>query len=732
MKANVSRSIRIAGLVAMLALSVLLLGSKASEAESAAFTVNSTDDVDDGTCDPTHCSLREAIIAANAGPGTDTIEFNIPGSGPHTIQPATALPTITDPVVIDGYTQPGARPNTNGSGLGINAVLKIELDGSMAARRANGLIIVAGDSVVRGLVINRFEFDGIRLDSKGNNRIEGNFIGTDVSGTTSLGDMMRAVLILRSPNNMVGGTSEEARNLVSGAIFQGLKIYGSEATGNVVQGNLIGTDVSGTARLGGGMGVFIYHAPGTIIGGTALGTGNVISGNDDSGVTIGGSEATGNVVQGNLIGTDVTGTAPVPNDGDGVVINGAPGNVIGGTAEEARNIISGNRREGVDILNRGATGNLVQGNFIGTDISGGKALGNGRNGVSISAPLNTIGGTAPGAGNVISGNKSRGVAISWIGATGNVVQGNLIGTGTDGATPLGNGSHGVLLSRQTTDNTIGGQATGARNTIAFNARNGVQVDGYFTTGNAVRGNSIHSNGGDGVSVHYGFNTGNAILSNSIFSNAGLGIDLGGDGVSPNDAGDGDTGANNLQNFPLLATAGSGSTAIQGTLNSTPDTEFGLEFFSVNTCDPSGYGEGETLLGSAAVTTDSSGNTSFAVSFAPVGPPRRFVTATATDPDGNTSEFSPCTAIPVAECVFADGFGRGTELLVTGDAWTFTGPDGFEASGTGARQKRDRVILSGRSGNVVVSGEGVCPSGAGHFRAVELDPPRRKLRLVDLG
>ena len=174
--------------VPLLLFAVLVGSPSAAQAATTTFTVNSIDDVDDGTCDPTHCSLREAITAANAIIGTDRIEFNIPGAGPHTIQPSPALPTITSPAIIDGYTQPGASLNTNALELGSNAVLKIELDGTNAGASANGLNITAGFSTVRGLIINRFTppeyWAGARnqLTTFGSNAIEGNFIGTDVTG----------------------------------------------------------------------------------------------------------------------------------------------------------------------------------------------------------------------------------------------------------------------------------------------------------------------------------------------------------------------------------------------------------------------------------------------------------------------------------------------------------------------------------------------------------------------
>ncbi len=468
-----------------------------AQAAATTFTVNSANDADDATCDATHCSLREAINAANANSGTDTIAFNIPGVGPHTIQPTSALPTITDPVVIDGYTQSGASPNTNGPGLGLNTVLKIELDGTNAGSPfINGFRISAGNTTIRGLVINRFSKSGIRLESNGGNTIEGNFIGSDLNGTGALGNLIGVEIF--APNNTVGGTSAGARN--------------------------------------------------------------VLSGNTD-GILIQGGAATDNLVQGNLIGTDITGTVDLGNSDSGIVILGASNNITGGIVSGARNVISGN-------------GPLAGG----------------------------------GTGMVMAG-----------GATANVVQGNFIGTDVTGTTSLGNSRDGVFITGSS-NNIVGGTTAGISNTISHN-------------------------GGDGVWVSSG--TGNAILGNSIFSNGGLGIDLGQDGVTLNDTGDADTGANNLQNFPVLTSATSGSTTIEGTLNSTANTTFRLEFFSSSSCDPSGNGEGETFPGFKDVTTDGSGNASFTANFVTTVTVGDVVTATATDPGNNTSEFSACQSVAAA-------------------------------------------------------------------------------------
>ena len=209
--------------------------------------------------------------------------------------------------------------------------------------------------------------------------------------------------------------------------------------------------------------------------------------------------------------------------------------------------------------------------------------------------------------------------------------GNYIGTDVTGMAALGNTNGGVAIFFSASNNAIGGTAAGAGNTIGFNGLDGVLV-------RSVAGQAT---------------TNNSILSNSIFSNTNLGINLkpvNSDGVTANDLGDPDTGANNLQNFPEVTSASSipSGTTIEGSLNSTPSTIFTLQFFSNPACDtPSGHGEGETFLGSASVTTDSTGNVSFSATVPGSAPIGQVVTATATDPAGNTSEFSSCTSAVVS-------------------------------------------------------------------------------------
>ncbi len=302
---------------------------------------------------------------------------------------------------------------------------------------------------------------------------------------------------------------------------------------------------------------------------------------------------------------------------------------------------------------------IIQGNFIGTDAAGTAALANAEAGVLINGLGNLIGGTAITARNVISGNGGFGIEMNSVQASNNTIQGNFIGTDMSGTTPVGNNRGGVRTLGSAMNNTIGGTVPGAANIIANNA-------------------------GSGVNIFGGLN--NAVLGNSIFSNGVLGIDLSDDGVvTPNDMCDGDGGANNLQNFPVLtsATSGGGNTNIVGTLNSTPVTNFRIEFFSSAACDPSGNGEGQTFIGFTNVSTpaavcDVAINVNFAIAV-PVG---NVITATATDPSNNTSEFSRCRTVialgPVSDLQITNS--DAPDPVVSGSNITYTigvlnnGPD----------------------------------------------------------
>ena len=588
-------------------------------------------------------SLREAINQANDNTGPDTIEFDIPGVGPHTIQPAAGLPEITDAVIIDGFTQSGASPNSNPQGFGKNSVLMIELDGSDAGA-ASGLVLIAPNCTVRGLVINRFQgAAGIFINGSeaSGNVVQGNFIGTDVSGNADLGNARFGVLIQAAPDNTVGGSQARQGNVISGNDQFGIAIVVAGASGNVVQGNYIGTDATGSADLGNAVaGVDIQDAPDNTIGGSQPGEGNVISGNHLDGVLM-DAGASGNVVQGNFIGTDATGSADLGNTLSGVSIISAPNNTVGGAQAGEGNVISGNDRAGIYILLRKASGNVVRGNFIGTNVTGSSALGNARSGVLISdVPNNTVGGAQAGEGNVISGNDWAGINIFGTRARGNVVQGNFIGTNVTGSADLGNASAGVLI-QDAPDNTIGGSQPGAGNVIVFNDFNGVLM---------------------GVSLE-DTNVSNSVRGSAIYGNGALGIDLGSDGVSVNDNLDADTGPNNLQNFPVItsALATEGSTQIVGNLKSLPNEEFMLDFYASSQVDASGFGEGERYLGASTVMTDDFGDSSFDITLAGEIIDGEFFTATATDSFGNTGEFSQAVPFRDTEAIgsFLEEFSKRT-------------------------------------------------------------------------
>lgn len=656
------------------------------EDRSVPATITVTTAIDDISPNNGSVSLREAILAINAGndlgdaniaaqsPGafgtSDTINFNIAGSGVHTINVGAdasalgvALPRITNSVFIDGYSQAGSSQNT--LAVGDNAVLLIELNGG--GIRDHGLQLTGGASTVQGLVINRFGANGIAISTGGNNVIRGNFIGTNATGTAALGNGFgfsggTAISIGSSSANVLGGTSPADRNVISGNHSAIFIISLTPVSGNVIQGNYIGTDATGTMNLGNGGSIGV-SATNTLIGGTTPGARNIIVGRTEgtglagTGISIDGSRAIGSIIQGNFIGTDVTGTKALGNFLHGIDLSGDVGTkaniLIGGTTPGAGNVISGNNMNGIRF--QGSANNYtVQGNFIGTDVTGTKVLvGSSFAGISFFAGArdNLIGGTTPGAGNVISGNHV-GIIVGDAEVQRMTIQGNFIGTQADGISPLGNVTHGVVVTAGSFDNTIGGTVPGAGNVIAFNGGVGALI------GRRPEFIGIYAAG-----------SGNAVLGNSIFSNGKLGIDLGPEeGRTINDPGDGDTGPSNLQNHPRLISVINtpAGLAIHGTLNSTPNTTFRVEFFSNDVVDPTGFGEGRHYLDFVNVTTDANGIATFSVTLSASASPGQFVTATATDPGNNTSEFSAARAVSppsASSAFFAVGTGDGGPGLV---------------------------------------------------------------------
>ncbi len=491
-----------------------------------------TDPSDDGSSG----TLRSIINQVNGDSTPDTIDFNLPGSAPYVIQLTSALPEITNSVLIDGTSQPGY------AGQPI-----VELNGSQAGGGSNGLQLEVGNVTIQALIIDQFNGNGIQIDQGNDDLIQGNFIGTDSTGTQAEGNNGDGITLGNTDNTTIGGTTAQTRNIISANGAKGIHFIFGTNTGVVVEGNYIGTDVTGTQKLGNNAnGIdFLANASDNTIGGTAASSGNVISNNNGQGIEIFGGGSPNNTIVGNFIGTDATGTVAMGNSGWGID-TGSSGTMI------LNNVISDNNNGGIHPE---ASGIVIQGNLIGTDVTGTQNLGN-------------------------------------------------LGAGIDA---------------NTSDVQIGGLGAGEGNVIAFN---GVPTDEA------------------GVVVENGV-TGISILSNSISSNGRLGIDLGNDGVTLNHPGGSTSGPNNYQNFPVLTHAYTfgGSTIITGTLNSAANSPYTIQFFDSPTADPSGYGEGQTLIGTITVTTDSSGNASFQSSFSTAVNTGDAISATATDSSGDTSEFA---------------------------------------------------------------------------------------------
>jgi titin len=489
---------------------------------ASTFTVNSTNDADDTICDGTHCSLREAINAANVNAGPDLITFNIntgtdpgcdPTSGVCTIQPLSELPALnTDGTTIDGYTQPGATP---ASGV-TPAALRIVLDGVSAPVAADGLAIWgSGGHLIKGLTIHRFDhgiflYGGLATGI----HVEGCHIGTDYLGIAPMPNTEDGIHLTQTANNnVIGGTTSAARNVISSNGSDGIELE-IASTDNQISGNFIGVDASGLLPLGNASaGVRVDgNSSSNTIGGNITGAGNVISSNGSDGINLNSSMTRENVISGNLIGLGVDGTTDLGNAQYGIqVVNGADTNTIGGTTSEERNIISGNGASGVLIWSLNADDNLVIGNYIGTDSTGSVAIPNFQDGVRIStdAKNNTVGGDTPAERNVISGNGSRGV---YLASGPNTVSGNYIGTDLPGAGAIPNVIGVVINSAD--GNIIGGMSAGEGNLISGNSLAGVIIFGSSSTANDVVANVIGmnaagttalGNGETGISLSSGAN-----------------------------------------------------------------------------------------------------------------------------------------------------------------------------------------------------------------------------------
>jgi hypothetical protein len=550
------------------------------------YSVTSTADSGAGT-------LRQAILDANANSGPDTIAFNVTGSGVHTITLASALPTIGGPTTVDGYTQSGSSANTNPTSMGLNTVLQIEVDCS-AVGATNCLKVAADDVTIKGLVVNRapqYEIDV--LDTHQNFVLEGCFLGTDPTGTQVPAPFHGSLRFNQNhTNGRVGGTTPAARNLIA---------------------------------VENGAGLLLAAGPPGFVNG---------------------------LVAGNLIGTDITGKLqPGALGNTGVNILGGTNTVIGGTSPAARNVINGGVNVGSGTPPTGATGNFIQGNYIGIDVTGTIPFECHNQCIRLNDNGNTVGGSAPGAGNRIGGSDSSGIFVQQTSA-GSVIQGNFIGTDETGTVRLPNGTYGIRVFQTTGGTTIGGINPGEGNVISNSGTAGVGVESSGVA--TIRGNSIFDNASANPSY-------------------GLGIDLL-EGTVPghtfNDAGDGDTGSNGLQNYPVITsvTYGASTTTVNGTLNSAPSTIYDVDFYGNPLCQrrPQDLTEGRFFLGTQPVTTDGSGNATFSAVLPVAVADGSLVVATATDPAGRTSELS--ARFVVSSSPLAGPSGAGSVVTLKGLAF----------------------------------------------------------------
>jgi len=531
---------------------LLLAGAIGAQAHADTFVVTNTANAGTG-------SLRQAILDANAKQVTGgticaphTITFNIPGAGPHTIQPLSLLPRFNIPISVDGYSQPGSSQNTLSQGS--NAVIAIELDGSLAgagdalvigAKLPGSPLCGAGGSAIVGLVINRFAGAAISMGEEvcaptafcpvGGVRIQGNYIGTDVTGTVALGN--------------------------GSGLGRPALVFGRGSSYNIV-GDQVAVDGGPTDP--------------------QAETRNVISGNASDAIFIGSPVATAlseqHRLRNNYIGLAANGTAPLPNGGRGIAVG------INGSAIAIHdNLISANGGDGVAVLDTPFGGTSVLGNGIGIGVS---------------------------------------------------------------AQRLGNGGNGILVSGVSTGVTVGGRFrfTPTVASIANNAGAGLFVgDVALVDASAV----------------------------SIGGNTGLAIDLAPAGVNANDAGDGDTGPNELLNRPVINSAlfdsVSLSTTITGSLQAAPSSSYEIHLYRNDACHSSGYGGGQIFFPLSPtpvivnVTTDAAGNASFTriTSGLPAGKfltalTRRFATTPGV-PALIVSEFSQCRRVVPTDQIFWNGF-----------------------------------------------------------------------------
>ncbi len=537
--------------------------------------------------------------------------------------------------VISGNLQFGIRiaANSNivaGNLVGVNATGKAALangEGGIlltdnASNNRIGSNADGVNDVLERNVISGNNKAGLRIFSSNSNQIAGNWIGVGVDGSGLQNAEYGIQIDAGSTANVIGANAinqgrEAAKNVVSGN--GGFGIYVFAGVGNLISSNYVGVSPNGrntiaNARDG------IVLAGGSSLNEIGRFGGNVVSGNLRNGILIVGSNA--NTISKNTIGLSADGQRAIPNIESGVAISGGSQfNIVGtnndSTTDDAeRNIISGNRLQGVSIIGSQTDSNSVVGNFVGTDVTGMFSIPNQADGIVVSdqAAKNAIGGVASAQRNLISGNVGWGVSIQ-ANSRDNSILGNWVGLASDGSDALGNTQGGISIN-QSIRNAIGNGTAAGSNLIAYNGKIGVRV--------------IHPN-----------SYGNSVSRNTITMHDVTQIDLGDDGPTLNDSGDLDVGPNELQNYPVvefIATSQS-STQLVARMNSTPSKLFQVEFFSE---EPGVLAH--RFLGMFPVITDASGNVNLIQDLPFALPLNARVFATARDPLGNQSEYSPAKSV----------------------------------------------------------------------------------------
>lgn len=712
MKIDKKKSLSKVLLVAVLVVAGVLFGVQPTQAAPQTFTVNSTGNgtdanTGDGICEtstPGECTFVAAVRQANENGNPadqDVIEFNIPGAGPHTIPVGYDSIFITQSLFINGYSEPGAVENTAANPEPMNGTLMIEIDGSDTST-GSGVLVVLSDSVeIRGLVMNRGKESQIAVENYQNVIVAGNYLATDITGMATSYNLDtgsgRALDIIRSKNLTIGGTEPEDRNVITG--YDGFHVSNYDLplgdpdipTDITIQGNnfFVGADsVTPLPPQAEWASVTFRNAKNIIFGGDSAGQGNIVENTVASGVSFGNGVE--NVV---VAGNRIVGNGP-SSPSPGILINtfddccgGTAADTvknvrIGGTSVASRNVISDSGGAGIQIVH-GEDINVL-GNYIGVADDGITPLGNGGIGVNVQESHNVVVGAVDGR-NIISDNGSHGV---WIDDSSQVTVGNnYIGLAADGITALANiysgifvnSSEDVSIGSPSGGNVVGANGSGiqAYYSSRITAQNnyiGIGADGTTSVPNDAaavyihdsqelliggtgmnEGNLIHNDtvvANNGVTVTSGSND-VSILGNSIYNNPNLGIDLDNNWVTPNDELDPDTGTNDLLNFPgIYDVSASGSDSDISYLLDVPAGDYRIEFFSNDTPDDSGNGQGQTFIGSQNVTSTGSGSQSFVATVSGNAHSNVFATTTEINPDtfsgfGPTSEFGDHVSPPPA-------------------------------------------------------------------------------------